>query len=428
MSVAVVGRDGRELDRIRLLGLRATGRHGVLPEERRDGQTFVADVVLHLDTRPAAGADALALTADYGVVAAQVVAVLAGPPVDLVETLAQRVADVALRQGGVEAVDVVIHKPQAPITVPFTDVLIEVRRWREDLPAAPAPSVAAAPAPEPPAPEAPAPEPPAPTAEAASTAEAVEPLPEPAEPAEPGPAAEPEPEAVGPAPDADAEPAAAEEAADPLGVRPPVEVRAVLALGGNVGDVRTVLAEALTELARTPGIRLVAVSPLARTAAVGPEQDDYLNAVAVVRTSLSPRELLAATSAVEDAHGRVRQERWGPRTLDVDVIVFDSLLSDDPVLQLPHPRARDRAFVLVPWSHVEPGAVLPGLGGGAVTALAETAPDKAGIRWLALDWFDVAAALPAAVQAPDEPAAEDPGSDEPGAHEPAAAQETGQQR
>lgn len=338
-----------ELDRITLLGISATGHHGVLPAERRDGQPFSADVVLHLDTRPAARADDLALTADYGTLAEQVAGVLAGPPVDLVETLAQRIADVALSVPVVEMVDVVVHKPQAPIVVPFDDVQVAIRR-RRPATARPGPESAVASAP----------------------------------PVEPEPAAAPEP--------------------DPLAIRPPLEVRAVLALGGNVGDVRATLRDALRALAATDGVRLVAVSPLARTAAVGPEQDDYFNAVVVVRTSLSPRELLAATSAIEDAHGRVREERWGPRTLDIDIVTIDGILSTDPSLELPHPRARDRAFVLVPWAQVDPSAVLPGLGGGTVTALAETAPDRAGIRWLALDWFDPATGADDAADAPPEQA------------------------
>jgi dihydroneopterin aldolase/2-amino-4-hydroxy-6-hydroxymethyldihydropteridine diphosphokinase len=358
VSGPVLGADGRELDRINLVGVVATGHHGVLPEERRDGQPFGVDVVLHLDTRWAAAADDLALTVDYAALADEVAAIVAGPPVDLVETLAQRVADAALRRPGVEAVDVVVHKPRAPISVAFRDVRVEIRRRRGE------PALSAPPAPGPPAPAPPA-TPPAP--EWPSTADATvagDPAPAPEE-APPGPPA----------------------GSSPLDRRPAGEVRAVLALGGNVGDVRATLRSAIDEIAALDGVTLAAVSPLARTAAVGPEQDDYLNAVVVVRTTLSPRELLAGTSAIEDAHGRVRDERWGPRTLDVDVIAIDGVTSSEPDLELPHPRARDRAFVLVPWALAEPGAELPGLGGGSVAVLAETAPDRAGIRWLALDWW-----------------------------------------
>ncbi len=121
---------GRPLDRIVLQGLRARGRHGVLAHEKALGQVFVVDVVLHLDTRPAAEADDLARTVHYGELAERVVAVVAGEPVELVETLAQRVANVALEPPPVVAVDVSVHKPQAPVQVPFGDVVVQIRRWR----------------------------------------------------------------------------------------------------------------------------------------------------------------------------------------------------------------------------------------------------------------------------------------------------------
>ncbi|WP_418606114.1 dihydroneopterin aldolase [Georgenia sp. SUBG003] len=122
---------GHELDRIRLVGVRARGHHGVHEHERREGQEFAADVVLHLDTRAAGRADDLARTVSYADVAQDVVAVLGGEPVDLVETLAGRIADAALARPGVRAVDVTVHKPQAPLTVPFDDVQVSVLGERE---------------------------------------------------------------------------------------------------------------------------------------------------------------------------------------------------------------------------------------------------------------------------------------------------------
>lgn len=118
-------------DRIELVGLRATGHHGVFEFERRDGQEFVVDVVLHVDVRAAAASDDLADTVHYGDLAEQVHAVVTGEPVDLIETLAERVADVCLRPPGVHAVDVAVHKPQAPVTVAFGDVVVRVHRRRE---------------------------------------------------------------------------------------------------------------------------------------------------------------------------------------------------------------------------------------------------------------------------------------------------------
>ncbi len=121
---------GRPSDTIRLTGLRARGRHGVLPEERRDGQEFVVDVALSLDTRPAAAADDLSRTVDYGVLAERLVGVVAGEPVDLIETLAARLAEVCLAEPEVVAASVTVHKPQAPISVPFGDVSVTVERAR----------------------------------------------------------------------------------------------------------------------------------------------------------------------------------------------------------------------------------------------------------------------------------------------------------
>jgi dihydroneopterin aldolase len=119
-----------DLDRIGVTGITARGFHGVFEHERRDGQTFVVDVALGVDTRPAATTDDLARTVDYGAVSAAVVAVLEGPPVDLVETLAQRIADACLAFAGVEAVEVVVHKPEAPVGVPFGDVTVTIVRRR----------------------------------------------------------------------------------------------------------------------------------------------------------------------------------------------------------------------------------------------------------------------------------------------------------
>jgi dihydroneopterin aldolase len=117
-------------DRIELIGLRAKGFHGVFDFERQQGQEFVVDLVLHVDTRAAAASDDLADTVDYGGIAQAVHDVVAGEPVDLIETLAARVADACLAAAGVDAVDVAVHKPQAPIQLPFADVVVRVHRRR----------------------------------------------------------------------------------------------------------------------------------------------------------------------------------------------------------------------------------------------------------------------------------------------------------
>ncbi len=117
-------------DRIALTGLRATAYHGVLEHERRDGQLFVIDVTVHLSLREAASSDDLDDTVHYGVLAEQVVAAVESDPVDLIETVAERVAAVALAFARVDAVDVTVHKPNAPITVPFDDVSVSITRSR----------------------------------------------------------------------------------------------------------------------------------------------------------------------------------------------------------------------------------------------------------------------------------------------------------
>jgi dihydroneopterin aldolase len=119
-----------QLDRVTLRGLRGFGRHGVLPQERRDGQRFLVDVTLGLDTAKAAASDDLADTVDYGVLAGRVMAVVEGQPVNLLETLAERIADVCLAEARVEQVEVTVHKPSAPVAVPFDDVTVTILRSR----------------------------------------------------------------------------------------------------------------------------------------------------------------------------------------------------------------------------------------------------------------------------------------------------------
>lgn len=117
-----------ELDRIVLHGLRGRGLHGVYPRERTEGQTFIVDVALGVDTRAAAAGDDLSATADYGAVAEKIVALIEGEPVNLIETLAERIATACLAEPAVREVEVTVHKPDAPITVPFDDVTVTVRR------------------------------------------------------------------------------------------------------------------------------------------------------------------------------------------------------------------------------------------------------------------------------------------------------------
>jgi 2-amino-4-hydroxy-6-hydroxymethyldihydropteridine diphosphokinase len=161
--------------------------------------------------------------------------------------------------------------------------------------------------------------------------------------------------------------------------------RAVLSLGANLGDRAGALRAALTAL-KDDG--LVARSTLYETPSWGPvEQPPYLNAIAVVRGSRDARGWLARAHELEQAAGRTREVRFGPRTLDVDVVAVTEddgtpVLSDDPQLTLPHPRAHERAFVLVPWLTLDPSAVLPGNGRVADLVAALPPEDVAAVvRW-----------------------------------------------
>lgn len=270
-------------DRIALEGVRVVACHGVLPHEKVEPQPFVADVSLEIDLHAAGASDDLARTVSYADVAQQTEAILAGPPVDLIETLAERIAAAALAHPPVTAVEVVVHKPHAPAGVTFED-----------------------------------------------------------------------PERGGPS----------------VSVRRERDAAFVVALGANLGARERTLAGARHALENLPGVRLLAVSDLVATDPVGgPDQPDYLNAVAVGRTRLAPWTLLRGLHTVEGWYGRTREVRWGARTLDLDLIQYgtpgsdDEFVSDAADLLVPHPRAAERGFVLVPWLDADPGAQLRTDGG-----------------------------------------------------------------
>lgn len=139
---------------------------------------------------------------------------------------------------------------------------------------------------------------------------------------------------------------------------------ALLALGGNVGDVRATLARAVAMLCEGPEVRLVARSADYRTAPWGvTDQPPFVNACIALATALAPRELLARAQKVETALGRRRSQerRWGPRPIDIDLIAYDDVVLDEPDLQLPHPHLFERAFVLVPLAEIAPERVIAGV-------------------------------------------------------------------
>jgi 2-amino-4-hydroxy-6-hydroxymethyldihydropteridine diphosphokinase len=151
--------------------------------------------------------------------------------------------------------------------------------------------------------------------------------------------------------------------------------RTVLSLGSNLGDRLDNLQGAIDALFDAPGLDFVAISPVYETTPVGgPEQDDFLNVIIVADSRLAPESLLERVLGVEEAMGRTRAVQWGPRTLDIDIVTIGELTSEAPELLLPHPRAHERAFVLAPWSDVEPDASLPGQ--GRVTDLLPAVADQ----------------------------------------------------
>lgn len=155
-------------------------------------------------------------------------------------------------------------------------------------------------------------------------------------------------------------------------------VVAHVGLGGNVGDAAAAVRNAAASLGDLPETRLLAVSRLYRTPAWGlRDQPDFVNAVAAIETRLDPEALLQALLALERAHGRTRaddgSDRWGPRTLDLDILLYGDAVVDAPGLRIPHPRLHQRAFALLPLVEIAPDAVIPGTGAArSVLASLET--------------------------------------------------------
>lgn len=140
--------------------------------------------------------------------------------------------------------------------------------------------------------------------------------------------------------------------------------RAYIGIGSNLDDPISQVRRALEALNGILASCCVARSPLYRTSPLGgpPNQPDYINAVAALDTGLTPSQLLVVLQSLELAQGRIRNGRWGPRTLDLDVLLYDRLISDDPRLTLPHPRLHERAFVLYPLYDIAPDLIIPGQG------------------------------------------------------------------
>ena len=154
-------------------------------------------------------------------------------------------------------------------------------------------------------------------------------------------------------------------------------VLCAIALGSNLGDSQAILQGALARLDQPPHMQVIAASRLYRTAPVGPPQPDYLNACALLQTDLAPEALLRRLWRVEAHFGRVRRERWGPRLLDLDLLLFGDCVLTTPTLQIPHPRLHERAFVLVPLAEIAPDWIEP-ISGKAIAALVQGI-DRSGV-------------------------------------------------
>jgi len=164
-------------------------------------------------------------------------------------------------------------------------------------------------------------------------------------------------------------------------------VTAYLGLGSNLGNRLAFLRGGRDSLTSRFDIVLIRASGVYETAAVGGPADNppFLNAVLEIETALSPRELLAACLAVEDEFGRTRPMEWAPRTLDIDLLLYGDLLSDDPAMRIPHPHLHERAFVLAPLSEIAPDFVHPGLQ-QTVRELAAALPSCADLTLLRATW------------------------------------------
>ena len=183
-------------------------------------------------------------------------------------------------------------------------------------------------------------------------------------------------------------------------------VPVLFAFGANLGDRGVTIREAQRALAETPGIDRFEASPLRETIALtatgpDPEAPRYVNGVASAFTTLAPHALLDAMQAIETAHGRVRESRWGDRTLDIDLVLFGGRVIKDERLQVPHPRAHERDFVLAPWLDLDPDAVL--MGHGRVADLL----DRIGDTTAPLQDDSAAAGRRAGQRAPEVPDAKD---------------------
>lgn len=381
------------LDVITLRGLHVEAAHGVFDFEHDAPQPFIVDCALWVDTSASSSSDDIADTVSYALVADEITSIVSGPSVKLIETLGNAIAMRLLRLAHVLGVEVTVHKPQAPLEQPFADVSVTVRRGKVPLAvsssASSSPDVSAS----------------AGASDSARDRSLIDEAGHTGSVATGGDMADDDrlvnlsesasvvdtdssssrPSALVPVLALDSE---VDEVSDQGEDCPALPVRVVLALGGNIGDVPSTFASAIEALIDDVRFDVVNVSPILRTLPVLDEnqesQSDYWNAVVLVDTDLTPREVLDVAHELEDAAGRERSEHWGARTLDIDIVDYAGISYDDGVLVLPHIRAHSRAFVLAPWLMADSSAQLDGV---EVEKLFNDASDKDGIIDAVEDWL-----------------------------------------
>lgn len=257
------GKDGIEMDEIRIEDLEVYAHHGVYPEETQKGQPFLVRAVLYTDTRRAGEADELELSTNYGEVCHFITKWMKDHTYKLIESVAEHTAREVLHAFPlIQELELEIRKPQAPIGLPFGCVSVRIRRgWH----------------------------------------------------------------------------------------------KVYLGIGSNMGDRKKYIEDAVNALTSLRDIRNVRMSGLIRTAPYGGvEQEDFLNGAMALETLLTPGELLEELHRIEAAADRVRKVRWGPRTLDLDILFYDNLVYEDDQLIIPHVDLQNRYFVLKPMAELAP--------------------------------------------------------------------------
>jgi 2-amino-4-hydroxy-6-hydroxymethyldihydropteridine diphosphokinase/dihydroneopterin aldolase len=309
-------------DKLILADMLFYGYHGALPEEAVLGQRFSVSLELEVDTRPAAASDDLSRALNYAAVCEAVKSIVEGPPCKLLETVAEKIASAVLDMGAMSVL-VTVKKLHPPVPVQMDYAAVQIRRRNKREEQKGRFSVFSG--------------------------------------KHKGRFSVFSRESVAPQNVGTCLGTSENNESENKKNRPPCSPpcfgfeRAYLSLGSNLGNREEMLSFAVDALAATPGITVRQVAAVRETDPVGYlEQGKFLNTVVAIDTTLSPRELLLAAQRIEEAAGRVRDIRFGPRTLDIDILLYGSKVIQEDGLIIPHPRMREREFVLVPLIEIAP--------------------------------------------------------------------------